>query len=179
MVPAFVKADVKGLASNAEELAATEQSIKASSLSIETLTYALDVSNTKAVEAAFGKVQEHFGHADFFEIKDKGNYLLIRSFLRLLPSPDTSAAIVNISSWQAFVVVSPFGDYFTSKSILDNLATKAKFLNGRFIAGNWNVDDLMERKKEIVIDDLLKLTLKDNLGQVRSVIGRTSLLGLR
>ncbi|CBX99298.1 hypothetical protein IAQ61_000568 [Plenodomus lingam] len=244
MVPAFVKAGVKGmvlLASNAEKLAATELSIRTSNPSIETLTCALDISNTKAVEAAFEQVKQRFGHADFlinaagamtgdgpklhetdpdewwrnFEINGKGNYLLIRSFLRLLPGPDTPAAIVNISSWQAFFVVPPLGGYFMSKFILDNLATyvaaeypnvtavsmhpglvltdmlrepfrslfnqdspelvggttvwlcqeKAKFLSGRFIAANWNVNDLLERKDEIVRDDLLKLTLQGQFGK--------------
>jgi hypothetical protein len=67
MVPAFTKAGVKGvvlLASNAEKLAATEKSVKAASSDIETLTCALDISDTKAVEAAFEKVKERFGHAD-------------------------------------------------------------------------------------------------------------------
>jgi NADP-dependent 3-hydroxy acid dehydrogenase YdfG len=67
MVPAFVKAGVKGivlLASNAEKLVATEKSVKAASPSIGTLTYALDISDPKAVEAAFEKVKEKFGHAD-------------------------------------------------------------------------------------------------------------------
>ncbi|KAI4626333.1 uncharacterized protein J4E87_004835 [Alternaria ethzedia] len=243
MVPAFVKAGVKGvalLASNAEKLAATEKSVKEANPNIETLTYALDISDTKGVEAAFEAIRQKFGHADVlvnaagamtgdgpklhdtdpdqwwrnFEINGKGNYLLIRSFLRLLPSPDTPATIVNVSSWQAFFTVPPLGAYFMSKFILDALATyvaaeypnvtavsmhpglvatdmlrepfrslfnqdspelvggtavwlcqeKAKFLSGRFIAANWDVEDLLSRKAEIVKDDLLKLTLKGDFG---------------
>ncbi|KNG46963.1 short-chain dehydrogenase reductase, partial [Stemphylium lycopersici] len=149
-----------------------------------------------------------------FEINGKGNYLLIRSFLRLLPSPDTPATIVNVSSWQAFFTVPPLGGYFMSKFILDALATyvaaeypnvtavsmhpglvatdmlrepfrslfnqdspelvggtavwlcqeKAKFMSGRFIAANWDVEDLLSRKEEIVEKDLLKLTLKGEFG---------------
>lgn len=41
---------------------------------------------------------------------------------------------------------------------------KAKFLSGRFIAANWCVDDLLERKDEIVSGDLLKLTVKGQFG---------------
>ncbi|KAI4642686.1 uncharacterized protein J4E78_010015 [Alternaria triticimaculans] len=243
MVPAFVKAGVKGvalLASNPEKLAATEKSVKEANPNIETLTYALDISDTKGVEAAFEAIRQKFGHADVlvnaagamtgdgpklhdtdpdqwwrnFEINGKGNYLLIRSFLRLLPSPDTPATIVNVSSWQAFFTVPPLGAYFMSKFILDALATyvaaeypnvtavsmhpglvatdmlrepfrslfnqdspdlvggtavwlcqeKAKFLSGRFIAANWDVEDLLSRKEEIVKDDLLKLTLKGDFG---------------
>lgn len=52
------------LASNAEKLAATEKSVKNANPDIETLTYALDISDSKAVEAAFEKVKEKFGHAD-------------------------------------------------------------------------------------------------------------------
>jgi len=134
--------------------------------------------------------------------------------LRLLPGPDTPAAIVNVSSWQAFYVVPPLGAYFMSKFVLDNLATyvaaeypnvtavsmhpglvptdmlrepfrslfnqdspelvggtavwlcqkKAKFLSGRFISVNWNVEDLLSREDEIVRDDLLKLSLKGQFG---------------
>ncbi|KAI4927830.1 hypothetical protein J4E85_006342 [Alternaria conjuncta] len=243
MVPAFVKAGVKGvvlLASNAEKLAATEKSVREANPNIETLTYALDISDTKGVEAAFEAIRQKFGHADVlvnaagamtgdgpklhdtdpdqwwrnFEINGKGNYLLIRSFLRLLPSPDTPATIVNVSSWQAFFTVPPLGAYFMSKFILDALATyvaaeypnvtavsmhpglvatdmlrepfrslfnqdspelvggtavwlcqeKAKFLSGRFIAANWDVEDLLSRKEEIVKNDLLKLTLKGDFG---------------
>jgi len=67
MVPAFVKAGVKGvalLASNAEKLAATEKSVKEADPNIETLTYALDISDTKGVEAAFEAIRQKFGHAD-------------------------------------------------------------------------------------------------------------------
>jgi len=67
MVPAFIKAGVKGivlLASNAEKLAATEKKVKEINPSIETLTYPLDISDSKAVETAFTKIKEKFGHAD-------------------------------------------------------------------------------------------------------------------
>jgi NADP-dependent 3-hydroxy acid dehydrogenase YdfG len=67
MVPAFIKAGVKGvvlLASNAEKLAATEKLVKEANPRIETLIYALDISDSKAVEAAFQQVAEKFGHAD-------------------------------------------------------------------------------------------------------------------
>lgn len=67
MVPAFVQAGIKGialLASNATKLAAVEQSVKESNPSIETLTCALDISDAKAVESAFEKIKETFGHAN-------------------------------------------------------------------------------------------------------------------
>lgn len=149
-----------------------------------------------------------------WEINRKGNYLLIRSFFRLLPGPGTPATIVNINSWQAFFVVPPLGAYFMSKFMLDSLATyvaaeypivtavsmhpelvptdmlrepfrslfnqdspelvdgtavwlcqeKANSISGRFVAANWNVEDLVDRKEEVLKDDLLKLTLKGQFG---------------
>ena len=41
---------------------------------------------------------------------------------------------------------------------------KAKFLSGRFIAANWDVEELLARKEEILSKDLLKLTLKGDFG---------------
>lgn len=67
MVPAFIKAGVKGvvlLASNAEKLAATEQSIKEANPKVETLICALDISDGQAVETAFEQVKAKFGYAD-------------------------------------------------------------------------------------------------------------------
>lgn len=139
---------------------------------------------------------------------------MIRSFLALLPGPDTPATIVSLSSWQPFFTVPPLGAYLISKLVLDALATyvaaeypnvnaismhpgilrtdmlrepfgslfnldspqlvggitvwlcqeKAKFLSGRFIAANWDVQDLLSRKEEILEKDLLKLTLRGEFG---------------
>jgi NAD(P)-dependent dehydrogenase (short-subunit alcohol dehydrogenase family) len=148
------------------------------------------------------------------EVNGKGSFLLTRAFLRLLPSKETPASIVNLSSWQAFYVVPSMSGYFISKFIIDQLMTyvatehanvtavalhpglvltdmlrepfrslfsldsaelvggtvvwlcqeKAKFMSGRFIAANWSVDDLVERKEEIMKDDLLKLRLGGQFG---------------
>jgi NAD(P)-dependent dehydrogenase (short-subunit alcohol dehydrogenase family) len=38
------------------------------------------------------------------------------------------------------------------------------FLSGRFISSNWDVEDLVGRKEEIIKDDLLKMTLNAKLG---------------
>ena len=56
------------------------------------------------------------------EVHGKGNYLVIRSFLGLLPNADTPATIVNPSSWQSFFTVPPLGAYSMSKLLLDALA---------------------------------------------------------
>ncbi|KAI1084862.1 short-chain dehydrogenase/reductase-like protein [Whalleya microplaca] len=152
MVPAFVAAGVKGivlLATDAEKLAITEQEIKNDNPNIETLPLALDMSDEKAVEAGFERVRNKFGHAHVFincagahlgdgpklhetdidlwwrnfEVNAKGLYLLIRAFLRLLPSPDTRATILNLSSWQAFFLAPPMGAYFMTKFVVDSLTT--------------------------------------------------------
>jgi len=38
------------------------------------------------------------------------------------------------------------------------------FLSGRFVSANWDVDDLVKRRHEIVRDELLKMDLKAKLG---------------
>lgn len=38
------------------------------------------------------------------------------------------------------------------------------FLSGRFVAANWDVEDLVSRKDEIVEKELLKMNLNANLG---------------
>ncbi|KAK1833062.1 hypothetical protein QBC39DRAFT_381097 [Podospora conica] len=42
---------------------------------------------------------------------------------------------------------------------------KAKFLTGRSICANWSVDDLVERKDEILADNLLMIDLKGKFGK--------------
>ncbi|KAH8888979.1 NAD(P)-binding protein [Thozetella sp. PMI_491] len=52
-----------------------------------------------------------------------------------------------------------------SGSVMAWLATdKARFLSGRFISVNWDVDDLVARKDEIVSEELLQLKLGAILG---------------
>ena len=41
---------------------------------------------------------------------------------------------------------------------------KARFLSGWFVAAKWDVVDLLERREEVVGEDLLKLTLKGDFG---------------
>lgn len=68
MVPAFIKAGVKGialLATNAEKLAVTERAIKAANPTIETLACPLDNTKAESVEKTFSAIKAKFGHADF------------------------------------------------------------------------------------------------------------------
>jgi len=41
---------------------------------------------------------------------------------------------------------------------------QAKFLSGRYMSSNWDVDDLEARKDEIIEQDLLKMDLKGVFG---------------
>lgn len=45
------------------------------------------------------------------------------------------------------------------------LSDKAKFLNGRYVHANWDVEELMQREKEIVDKDLLRVKLSGDFGK--------------
>ena len=46
------------------------------------------------------------------------------------------------------------------------LATEeARFMNGRYMSVNWAVDELVQRRKEILENDLLMMELKGHFGQ--------------
>ena len=67
IVPAFVKAGVKGLVlvgTNAEKLSATEQEAKKVNPDIETVLLSMDISDTKAHEMQFSRIRAKFGYAD-------------------------------------------------------------------------------------------------------------------
>ncbi|EUC42756.1 hypothetical protein COCMIDRAFT_102662 [Bipolaris oryzae ATCC 44560] len=245
MVPAFIKAKVKGmvlLASNATKLSTVEASVKEANPAIETLTCAVNISDSQAVATAFENIKQRFGHADIlinaagvltgdgpklhetnvdewwknFEVNAKGTYLLTRSFLSLLPpsSPSSHFTILSLTSWQSFFTVPLLSGYFTSKFAVDALAgyvaaeypnvtaismhpglvatdmlrepfrslftndsaelvggmavwacqAKARWLSGRVVSVNWDVEDLMGRKEEILERDLLRLGLKGEFG---------------
>jgi hypothetical protein len=46
------------------------------------------------------------------------------------------------------------------------LATEnARFMNGRYMSVNWSVEELAQRQKEIIENDLLVMELKGHFGQ--------------
>jgi hypothetical protein len=48
------------------------------------------------------------------------------------------------------------------------LATEqAAFLNGRYVSSNWSVDELMERKEEIVSQGKLLVGIKGEFGEAQ------------
>ena len=85
--------------------------------------------------------------------------------------PNVTAVSVHPGLVPTDMLREPFRSLFNQDSpeLVGNTAVwlcqeKAKFLSGRFIAANWDMDDLVSRKEEIVKDDLLKLTLKGEFG---------------
>ncbi|ETI29036.1 hypothetical protein G647_01489 [Cladophialophora carrionii CBS 160.54] len=45
------------------------------------------------------------------------------------------------------------------------LSPKAKFLNGRYVHANWDVEEMMQREKEIVDKNLLRVKLSGDFGK--------------
>lgn len=136
--------------------------------------------------------------------------------MKQLPSSDTAAKIITLTTGAAYVVFPGLSAYGTSKlavlelmayvaaenpnvvaialhpGIVDTEMTKdifrkfaldtpelvggigvwlagwdgpdRSFLSGRFVAANWDVEDLVSRKDEIVEKELLKMNLNANLG---------------
>ncbi|KAI1265966.1 NAD(P)-binding protein [Xylariaceae sp. FL1019] len=126
--PAFAKAGVRGLAllaTNAEGLATTQGLVKGINPEIETLTIPTNVSDAASVASAFAKIKDAFGHADIlinnagvncdgegvrfgdsdpvlywknFEINAKGTFLMTHAFINQLPSADTPATVINLTT---------------------------------------------------------------------------------
>ena len=143
--PAFAKAGVKGLvllARSGEQLEAVAAQIHKINPETEVMCISVNISDAKGVERAFGKIKEAFGHADIlinnvginagkddgpieaqdpetwwsnFEVNGKGTFLVTRSFIRLLPSPDTPATLINVTSAGAWSVIGSASGYCISK----------------------------------------------------------------
>lgn len=228
------------LATNTEGLRNVEQEVKKINLTVQTLTITADVSDGSAVTSAFAKVKETFGHADIlinnaginadgegvriadadpekwwrqFEINGKGTFLMTRSFINQLPSPETPATILNLTTGAAWKG-SPFlAGYGMSKLVVQQQVPAiaavypnitavalhpglqetdmlpqamrrfdrdspelaggiavwlshphARFLSGRVVASEWDVDDLVARKEEIQASADLTIDLMGKFG---------------
>lgn len=243
--PAFAKAGVKGLvllARNGAQLKEVAVQIRKINPKTEVMWVSVNISDAKEVESAFAKIEGTFGHADIlvnnaginagkddgaieaqdpetwwsnFELNGKGTFLITRSFIRLLPSPDISATLINVTSAGAWSVIpsqsgyciskllnlqqipfvaqehpnitaialhpgmhatdmhdKAFQDYFDLETpeLVGGLAVwlsheHAKFLSGRFIASQWSVGELLERKDEITSGQKLKVTVVGPFGR--------------
>ncbi|KAH6880662.1 hypothetical protein B0T10DRAFT_446296 [Thelonectria olida] len=240
-VPAFAKAGAKALilvARDIQRLKEVATKVKEINPSVETLTFSLDISDNKAVKGLYEKIKTDYGHADILinnaglmkaqgNIKDldpevwiedlslntQGTFLFTTYFLKSLPSDDTKATIINMTSGMAYGIFPGASAYSIGK--LNNLqlaalvaaenpnvtaialhpgvvmtdmlapefkrfafdtpelvggtavwlaTEKAKFLSGRFVGCNWNVDDLYERREEIQSGKLLQIDLTGTFG---------------
>ena len=85
--------------------------------------------------------------------------------------PNVTAVALHPGLVATDMLREPFGSNFdhTSLELVGGTAVwlcqeKAKFLSGRWISANWNVEDLVARQEEIVQGDLLKLGLRGRFG---------------
>lgn len=241
--PAFAKAGVRGLvllARNAEKLTEVETRITLINPDVKVLNLAVDIANSQSVDAAFEKIKARFGHVDIlvnnagrnaadngaliddadpevwwsnFEINGKGTFLVTRCFIRQLPSTDSVATIINVTTAGAWSIIPQSSAYCLSKLVglqlvpfiaesypnitavalhpgmietamlydamrhfdLDSPALSgafgvwlchphARFLSGRFVAAQWSVEELLERKEEILGGRQLLLTVPGPFG---------------
>ncbi|KAF3032389.1 hypothetical protein E8E12_003432 [Didymella heteroderae] len=237
-VPSFAAAGPKAIvlvARSADKLQEVANTIAKSHPTVETLVAPTDIVNPAEVQALFEKVKEKFGHADVLinnagifkeekTIKDanhltlniRGTFLVTQQFLKQLPSPDTPARIITLTTGAAYLVFPTMSAYGISKlAVLELMAYVAvenpnvvatalhpgvvatdmtkevfkrfaldtpeliggigvwlagwegpdrSFLSGRFVASNWDAEDLVGRKDEILKKDLLKMDLNAKLG---------------
>ncbi|KAK6087735.1 hypothetical protein SCUP234_01374 [Seiridium cupressi] len=155
--PAFAKAGVKGLvllATDAAKLQGVRDEIKTINPSVQVLLIQVNVADQSSVDTAFEKIKATFGRADIlvnnagicnetprarianedpekwwsnFEVNAKGPYLTTGSFIRLLPSPDAPATIINLvtgASWTIGSGAGGHGGYALSKLVTQQLTVQ-------------------------------------------------------
>ncbi|KAH6618407.1 hypothetical protein B0J18DRAFT_278440 [Chaetomium sp. MPI-SDFR-AT-0129] len=143
IAPAFAKAGAKAIvlvATNAAKLATVEASLKAINPNVQLLSVATNIADEASVANLFATVKANFGHADIlihnaavsngagviheqdvdtwwsnFEVNTKGTFLLAKSFITALPTPDTPATLVNVTTAGAWLVIPFMAGYSTSK----------------------------------------------------------------
>ncbi|CAO2647076.1 Nn.00g079980.m01.CDS01 [Neocucurbitaria sp. VM-36] len=243
-VPSFAAAGAKAIilvARRADKLNEVADSIAKSHPDVDTLAVSTDIADPKSVTALFAEVTSTYGHADVLvnnagifkaiaPVKDidqaawweemtlniRGTFLMTQSFLRQLPSPDTPAKIITLTTGAAYQVFPSLSAYGLSKLVVFELMTYVAaenpnvlavalhpgvvhtdmtiepfkrfaldtpelvggvglwlaawegldraFLSGRFVSANWDVEDLVGSREEIVEGELLKMDMKGKLG---------------
>ncbi|KAH7135050.1 hypothetical protein B0J11DRAFT_517461 [Dendryphion nanum] len=243
-VPSFAATGPKAIvlvARTAEKLRQVAESVAKSYPSVETLCVPTDIADPASVTSLFDKIKVKYGHADVLinnagifqaiaPVRDvdqqswwdeltlniRGNFLMTQSFLRLLPSPETPAKIITLTTGAAYEVFPALSAYGLSKQAALTLMTyvdaenpnvvavglhpgvvmtdmtidafksvaldtpelvggigtwlaawegpSRKFLSGRFVSSNWDVEDLLAKSDEIEKEGLLKMTLNAKLG---------------
>ncbi|EDU43895.1 conserved hypothetical protein [Pyrenophora tritici-repentis Pt-1C-BFP] len=243
-VPSFAAAGAKAIvlvARSAEKLNEVAASVANSHPEVETLAVPTDIGSPESVALLYQKVKEKYGHADVLvnnagifkaraPVKDvdekawwdemtlniRGTFLIIKSFLQQLPTPETPAKIVTLITAAAYEVFPSLSAYGISKLAVLELMTYVaaenpnvfavalhpgiidtemlidtfkrfaldtpeliggvgvwlagwegvdrRFLGGRYVSANWDVEDLVARREEIEKEGLLKMYLKGTLG---------------
>jgi NAD(P)-dependent dehydrogenase (short-subunit alcohol dehydrogenase family) len=242
--PSFAATKPKAIvlvARSADKLDEVAETINKSHPDVEVLVVPTDIADPASVAALFEKVKQKYGHADVLvnnagvykatsSVKNvdqqdwwaeltmniHGTFLITQQFLKALPSSNTPAKIVTLTSGTAYFVIPEASAYGLSKlGVLQLMAYVAaenpnvvavalhpgivatgmvqpafekfaldtpelvggvgawlagwkgpdrSFLNGRFVSANWDVENLVERKDEIVEKDLLKMALNAKMG---------------
>ncbi|KAF2024132.1 NAD(P)-binding protein [Setomelanomma holmii] len=242
-VPSFAAAGAKAIvlvARSADKLKEVADTVAKSHPNVETLVVPTDIANPTSVADLFNKVKEYYGHADVLvnnagifkaiaPIKDvdqhawweeltlniRGTFLVTHNFLKSLPSPDTPAKIVTLTTGAAYEIFPGLSAYGLSKLAVFELMTyvaaekfnvvavalhqgivdtemtvdvfkrfaldtpelvggvgvwlasweqSRDFLSGRFVTANWDVDDLVKMKEQILEWNLLKMNINAKLG---------------
>ncbi|KAF2871137.1 hypothetical protein BDV95DRAFT_573352 [Massariosphaeria phaeospora] len=150
-VPAFAAAGAKAIvlvARNADKLAAVADSVTKNYPNVEVLSVPTDITDPAAVAALFEKVKSKYGHADVLvnnaggfnalgpakdvaindwwkdmEVNVYGPLLVTQGFLKLLPSAETPAKIISLTSGAAVEVLPGMSAYSISKQAGLNLIT--------------------------------------------------------
>ncbi|KAI1341454.1 NAD(P)-binding protein [Xylariaceae sp. FL0016] len=241
--PAFVKSGVKGvvlLATQDEKLQAVKEELNKINPEVHILCLPTDITKASAVASAFDRIKTKFGHADIlinnaaingdgdgvrlgdadpetwwssFEVNGKGTFLMSQAFIQQLPTPDTPATIINLTSgasWKGSPMMAGYGlsklvaqlqiphiaalypnitaialhpglletDMLPESMRHFDLETPelvggmavwlshphAMFLSGRFVAGSWDVEELLARKERILSSKDLTLELLGKFG---------------
>ncbi|KAF2269413.1 NAD(P)-binding protein [Lojkania enalia] len=243
-VPAFARAGAKAIvlvARSADKLRDVTEKISKEYPAVETLSVPTNIADPTSVASLFEKVKAIYGHADVLvnnaaifkavaPVKDvdqqtwwaeqtlnlRGTFMMTQNFLKLLPTPETPAKIVTLTSGVAYEVFPTLSAYGISKLAVFELMTylalenpnvvavalhpgivmtdmtldtfkpvaldtpelvggvgawlaawegeDRSFLSGRFVSANWDVDDLVKRKDEILNGNLLKMNIDAKLG---------------
>ncbi|KAF2649126.1 NAD(P)-binding protein [Lophiostoma macrostomum CBS 122681] len=144
--PAFAATKPKALilaARNLSKLKALAASLSKDHPDIAILSLALDISSPDSISTFYTTIKSNYGHADVlinnaavndveqrlkdadpvrwwseFEINVRGTFLMTQGFLRLLPSPDTPARIVTLTSGAAVIAFDSVSAYGIAKLAL-------------------------------------------------------------
>ncbi|MAD87095.1 MAG: hypothetical protein CL912_29400 [Deltaproteobacteria bacterium] len=127
------------MATNADMLRSVESELKEINPNIRVLAIATDITEKNAVDEAFEKIKDTFGHVDIlinnagvnlegqgalvadekpddwwksFEVNTKGTFLISRAFLRQIHPGTMNATIitlVTLAAWKTFPQLSGYG----------------------------------------------------------------------